>query len=65
LDDALDGARESWDRPLAAGCERRPVAGAVFHVGQLGVRERGCLCVAATHLLGKAGDAVGVLSFDA
>src|SRR3984885_11705774 len=33
--------------------------------GELGVREGGCLGVAAAHVLGEPRDAVGVVSFDA
>ncbi len=38
---------------------------AVVAVCELGVRERWCLRVAAAHVLGEPGDAVGVVPFDA
>ena len=61
----MKGSREAGYRALAARRDRWPVARPVVDVGQLRVRKRGCLRVTATHLLGEAANAVGVVSFDA
>jgi hypothetical protein len=48
----------------AAGRNRVVKARPVVAVGQLGMRERWRLCVAAAHVLSEALDAVGVVPFD-
>jgi hypothetical protein len=58
----MEGSGEAGERVLAAGCDHRAIAGAIAHVGQLGVRERWGLT--AAHAFGKSSDAVGVLPFD-
>src|SRR5450759_4976093 len=65
LDDAVDGAGEPRYPASAAGRDRVAEARPVVAVGQLGVRERWGLGVAAAHVRREAADAVSVVPFDA
>ena len=62
MDDAVDGAGDPRQAARATRRDRVLEAQPVVGVGQLGVRERRGLRVAAAHVLGESLDPVGVVA---